>query len=124
MTNTITNASGTINPIIIDWKEEQVWDVAIRDVQTRSSGQVMDTGTKVVNPKEINIAIRITDAEKTTLQSIADAHTTITLTVPHWSYTTWLVTKNIKYKYIKSDGTEKPWETTLRFIAISGGYTG
>jgi len=119
----LVNSGGTLYIDIIDWKEEQRWLVAIRNVPLSTSGAHIDTGTTVMEPKIITIKIRLSESEKTTLQAIIDANEIATLTTIDgiWSYNVWVASRNPKYVYREFDGNTKPWETTLKLIVKSGG---
>lgn len=118
----IMNSGGIIDdPHIIDWQENQIWDVAIRDVPTRTTGQQLDTDTKVINPKQVTLTIRISASEKTTLQAIVDANESVDFINQYWGYTAWILTKKPVWKYVELNNSLKPWETVLTMLVISGG---
>lgn len=120
----LTNAGGNLTTTeVIDWRENQVWDVAIGNVPTKTTGQKLDDGHAVINPKTIVIKVRLTSAQKTTLQAIIDANVTATLTSPDsvWVYTVWIETRAPKYKHAHDGATDKSWETTIAMKVLSGG---
>ena len=122
VTTTISNSGGTLTMnAIIDWREKQVFDVAIREVAKRDAGAVVDDSTFSINPKIITIKTRLSSAEKTTLQAIIDAVELATFIGGSWSYTVWIKTRQPRYKYVVNDGTLRPWETSISMVASVGG---
>jgi len=102
------------NPIY--WKETQECKVAIRPVPLRSGGPNVDTGTWVLTTREIIIRVRLSDAEKTALQTIFDTRERVWILMSTgWSYTGWFRGKPVKYEYRVVNGTLRPWLYELRY---------
>ena len=119
----ITNAGGTLNCDAIEWGERQVCKVAVRPVPTRSSGSFIDTGTYTLKNRVITMTIRVSDTEKTTLQGIFNQSANCTITAGDWTYTAWLQTKNILWKFAMQNGIERNWETELKFKIATFSYS-
>jgi len=122
---------GTINdPNIIYWNEIQVCNPAIRDVPTREDGAFVDTGTFTLKNRKIRITLRLSDAEKTVMQSLFDENANCAIVVqcetgtdyPRWTYTAWFTDKKLQWKYRKESGTEKPWVVELEFVCTTFAY--
>ncbi len=122
----ITNIGGTLNFDAINWNESQTCKVAIRPVPTKTDGSKVDTKTYVLEPKKINIKIRLSDAEKITLETIFNANVTVTITAVTasgtWTYTAWLEKKPLIYQYAKQGDVTREWITTLNFVSNTYSY--
>jgi hypothetical protein len=121
---TITNAGGTLNCDAVAWEEGQICDPAIREIPLRSQGEYLDTGTWTLKNRIIRIAVRVTDAEKTTLFNILVASANVTITALaatsgyEWVYTAWLRKQPSEYEYSKDgSGNEREWIVKLEFVA-------
>lgn len=98
----------------IFWKETQKCDVAIRPVPNRS-GPKVDTDHWMLSTRELTIRLRLSDASKTTLQTIFDNKERITIRMgTGWSYSGWLRGKPTKYEYRVVDGVLQPWLYELK----------
>jgi hypothetical protein len=110
----------------IDFKEEQVWDIAIRNVALREKGQYLDSGTKVVNPKQLSMKLRLSLEERRQLEAIFNAATYIIITAndgdrAEWKYIAWLKGKPRFYEYKTNVDTERDWRAELEFlVSVSG----
>ena len=117
----ITNAGGTLNCEILAWNENQTCEVAIRQVPTRSDGDIVDTNTYVLKPKRISTTIRLSDAEKATLQLIFDANVSVTITAVNdggtWTYTAWFEDKPLFYQYADQKDATREWKANLKFVS-------
>lgn len=108
----------------IDWRERQACKVAVRDVPLRTTGSFVDTGTYTLKNRRLYITIRLTDAEKTTLQTTFDGTAQITITAGDWTYVGWFVTKPIIYEYGKDgSGNVKEWIVEMEFVLSSFTYS-
>ena len=122
VTTTLSNTGGTLTMnAIIDLRERQIFDVAIREVPKRAAGAVVDDSTYLIKPKTIVIKTRLSSAEKTTLQAIINAVEMTTFIAGNWVYSVWIKVRRPKYKYIVDDGTLRPWETSITMIVETGG---
>ena len=124
MTNIrITNAGGTINCESLTWQESQLSEVAIRKVPTRSDGDIVDTDTYVLKPKRISTTIRLSDAEKATLQLIFDANASVTIAAVNdagtWTYTAWFEDKPLFYQYADQKDATREWKANLKFVSAT-----
>jgi len=127
---TISNANGTLNCDAIAWSERQTCKVAIRDIPLRQEGSYVDEGTYVLKNRRISMTIRLTDAQKTTLQHIFCSGLVVTITAsvgttefPRWEYTAWLRKKPVTYQYSKEDSSNiREWITELEFVVSIFNY--
>ena len=123
----ITNAGGTLDCESISWQESQMCEVAIRPVPLKTSGSKVDTKTWVLKPKKINTRIRLSDAEKITLEAIYNANVVVTITAVTasgtWTYTAWLERKPLIYQYAKQGDATREWITNLSFLSNTYNYT-
>lgn len=118
----ITNAGGTLNCDAIEHRERQTCKFPVRSVPTRTSGSFVDDGTYTLKNRRLFMTIRLTDAEKTTLQAIFDQSVVVTITMkltaaayPAWVYTAWFEQKPIIYEY-SSGGSTREWLAELVFV--------
>jgi len=121
---TISNAGGTLSCDAIAYSERQKCDVAIRDIPTRSTGSLIDTGTWTLKNRVLTMTIRFTDAGKSTLQGIFDQSAKVTIAmavegIGFWVYTGWLRKKPIVYEYSKDETNTKEWRAKLEFVISS-----
>lgn len=110
----IIYGSNKLDIVPIFWKENQKCDVAIRPVPNRS-GPKVDTDHWMLSTRELTIRLRLSDASKTTLQTIFDNKERITLRMgTGWSYSGWLRSKPTRYEYRVVDGVLQPWLYELK----------
>ena len=112
----------------IDWAEGQTCNVAVRNVPLRSNGSFIDTGTYTLKNRKLEMTIRLSDLQKTTLKAIFDKTSTVTVIAVGdkgtWTYTAWLRNKPIIYEYSKNNGeTVREWLAELEFDISSFSYT-
>lgn len=122
----ITNAGGTLDCESIGWQESQICDVAIRPVPLRNSGAKVDINTYVLKNKKINTKVRLSDAEKTTLENIFNDSSTVTIIAVTasgtWTYTAWLEKKPLFYQYAKQVDATREWIADLLFLSNTYSY--
>jgi hypothetical protein len=126
----ISNSGGMLDCDAIEWSEGQSCDPATRQVPLRSDGEFVDTGTFVIDNRQITITVRLTDAQRDTLNLIFNANATVTITVktesgqnyPRWGYTAWLSRILKEYRYSKEGSDEREWEVELEFYCSSFSY--
>jgi len=116
---TIANAGGTLECDAIAWNEGQICKVAVRDVPLRTTGAFIDTGTYTLKNRKIRTSIRLSDAQKTTLQAIFNQSALVTITAVQgskgtWTYTAWLRKKPIMYEY-SNNSAVREWIAELEF---------
>ena len=112
----------------IDWAESQTCNVAVRNVPLRSAGSFIDTGTYTLKNRKLDMTIRLSNTQKTTLKAIFDKTLTVTVIAVGdkgtWTYTAWLRNKPIIYEYSKNNGeTVREWLAELEFDISSFSYT-
>lgn len=128
MTNiSISNTGGTLDCEAIDWNEQQKCNVAVRDVPLKTTGSIIDNDTYVLKTRRLTMSIRLTNAEKITLQGIFDESETVAIEAIastsgyKWTYTAWLRAKPIMYEYRKESDV-KEWIAELEFDVSSFSY--
>lgn len=116
---------GSDYPAPIEWRERQACRVAVRDVPTRATGSFVDTGTYTLRNRRLWLTFRLTDAEKTTLQTTFDGHVQITITAGDWTYTGWFVRKPIIYEYSVDvgGGNTREWIVEMELVLSSFSYS-
>jgi hypothetical protein len=126
----IQNSGGQLYTEALDWNESQTSSPAIRDVPLRTSGQVVDTGTWVLQPRILNVKIRLSDAEKTTLQTIFDANMITTVAAyfdgdsKRWAYNGWFSKSPLTYELaVDNFSVERKWMVDLEFTVETFDYT-
>lgn len=108
----------------IEWRERQGCNIAVRNVPLRTVGSFVDTGTWTLRNRRLYITLRLTDAQKTTLQATFDGHIEVTVEAGDWTYTGWFVTKPLVYEYSKDgDGNEREWIVEMEFALSSFSYS-
>lgn len=120
----LTNGGGTLNCDAIAHRESQACKIPIRSVPTRTTGAFVDTGTYTLKNRKLFMAIRLTDAEKTTLDGIFDQRALVTITMkigpaafPKWEYNAWFVKKPIIYEWSTAvSGTDREWLAECEFV--------
>lgn len=126
----ISNAGGTLYCDAIAWSESQTCDPAIRQRPLAEEGELIDTGTFVIDNRRLTITVRLTDAQKVTLNDMFNANATITIMAktesgedyPRWEYTCWTFRILKEYSYSKLDSDEREWEVELEFYCSSFYY--
>lgn len=121
---------GTLECDAIAWSEEQGCDPAIRQIPLNPEGEFVDTGTFVIDNRRLTITVRLTDAQKITLNDMFNANATITIMAktesgedyPRWEYTCWTFRILKEYSYSKLDSDEREWEVELEFYCSSFEY--
>lgn len=114
----------------IGYSERQACGVAIRGVPLRTTGSFVDTGTWTLRNRRLYMTIRLTGAEKTTLQAIFDATAIVTIVMkttsadyPRWTYTAWFEKKPLIYEYSKNgNGSAREWLAELEFVCSAFSY--
>jgi len=127
---TISNIGGTLECDAIAWSEKQTCDPAIREIPLNSTGEIVDTGTFVIDNKQLVFTVRLTDTQKTVLKNIFNANALITVTAktefgqnyPRWEYACWLFRILKEYSYSKEGINEREWEVELEFYCSSFWY--
>src|SRR3989304_2995133 len=112
------------NPIdVISWKETQECKVAKRNTPLRTNGTIIDEKIFTLKARIIEITIRLTDAEITSLLLSFNSNTLLTLEAIDdsgnvtWTYTVWFRNKPIVYEYAKrGNGNIKEWRADLELI--------
>jgi len=114
---------------VISWKESQNCNPAIKDVPLREDGAYVDVSTFTLKARILNITFRLTDSEKTSIETIFDAHTSITITAHingddySWIYDAWLTRKPLVYEYRSRGGSNlKEWRMECEFKVRSFSY--
>lgn len=126
---TISNSGGTLTNDAYEWEEEQSVSLPIQPIPTKSSGSYVNTNIHVVNPKTLSITIKLTNAQKTTLDAIFNANEKVTITgnidddTGTWTYSVWFSKKPIVYKYVKSELDTFEWRADLEFIVESYSFS-
>jgi hypothetical protein len=124
----ITNAGGTLHCDVISWSESQSCNPAMRQVPLDI--EFIDTGTFVIDNRRLTLTIRLTDAQKDTLNDIFNANDIIIITAktedgedyPRWEYACWAFKILKEYSYSKLDSDEREWEVELEFYCSSFYY--
>jgi len=126
---TIENSGGTLECEALSWREEQSCIPAIRDVPLRSDGAYVDTSTFVLKARMLDISLRLSDSEKTTLEAIFNADESVTITATsdfdgdyEWMYTGWFSKKPLIYEYKKQPDATREWRAELEFKIQSFNY--
>lgn len=126
---TLSNSGGSLEFDAIAWSEEQSCDIATRKVPMRIEGDIVDTGTYVLKARTLSLSLRLTDADKQTLQNIYNSKTQITIvatqdgTEHYWVYTGWFNSKPETYE-ASHNGTElREWVSALQFKIDSIDFT-
>ncbi|MCK4500092.1 hypothetical protein KAU11_06305, partial [Candidatus Babeliales bacterium] len=102
----------------------QACKVAVRGVPLRTTGSFVDTGTWTLKNRRLRVEMRLTDANKTTLQAIFDASAVVTITAYDWTYTGWFVKKPMIWEYSKNgSGSEREWLVEVEFVLSSFSYS-
>jgi len=124
----LSNTGGSVLLFVIAAKETQTCMPCIQDIPTRANGQKIDTSLYVLGTRKMNLRVRLTATEKTTLQAIYAARTQITLTMGSWSFSGYLKNKNLKFENVSDNlgGGEinRDWLTNLELIITSFSYSG
>jgi hypothetical protein len=110
---------------VLDVSMEQSCDVALRDVPLKSLGEVMDTGTYMVHTLTLAFSMRLSDADKTTLETLFTSHAEATVYLEdeygdYWTFTGWFRDKDIIYEYERT----RPWKVNFIFDIYSYSYSG
>jgi len=120
----IKNTGGSLCCNPIEWGEGQSCKVAVRSIPTRSAGSFVDVGTYTLKNRRLDIGVRLTDANKTSLQAIFDASAVVTITAYGWTYTGWFVKKPVIWEYSKDgSGNERKWLADMEFVLSSFSYS-
>jgi hypothetical protein len=127
----VTITTGSLTTLEVDpitWEEEQSCKVAIRDIPTRVKGAHVDTGTYVLNPRNLNITFRITEAQRSTLVSLFGESSIVNLISDDgsglWYYSCWIDGYPHIYEYNKTSTEERFWKVDLKLISRSIDYIG
>lgn len=115
---------------VIGWEEKQECNPAIRDVIKDSNGSVVDTGTYVTSNRVLEILIRISDTQLTTLNAMFAENAVQTIVArtegtndyPRWTYTAWFAKPYKKYECKKDDLDDRKWIVELVFYCSSHSY--
>jgi hypothetical protein len=116
----------------IGWHEEQTCKPAVRDVPTRTAGAHVDTGTFKLKARVLTIIVRLSDAQKTSLQTLFDNNSGITILAEmDWDgdnewyyYDAWFTKKPVIYEYKSRGGSDlREWIAELEFKVGSFEYT-
>lgn len=124
----ITNTGGTVTcSSVLEVRMSENTKVALRKVPKRSSGEVLDYGTWKHEPLELELVLRLTDAQQTTLEAIFDASATATVTLNSdygtWTLSGWLDDKEVRYEYSAgSNSALRPWKYRLKFYITSASF--
>lgn len=113
------------SPYVLGVSIEQSCDVALRDVPLRTVGEVMDTGTYLIHTLTLTLTMRLSDADKTTLESVFISHAEATVYLEdddgnYWTFTGWFKDKDIVYEF----ETNRPWKVELTFDIYTYSYSG
>jgi len=128
---TIDNSGGNLQTeCVIRYSERQACKTAVRGIPLRTAGSFVDTGTWTLRNRRLYMTIRLTDAEKTTLQAIFDATAIVTIIMkttdadyPRWTYTAWFEKKPLIYEYSKDgSGNVNEWVAELEFVCSAFSY--
>lgn len=131
MTNvTILNRNGTLYCDVLDWEENQTFQVATRNLPMNTNGKIVDCGTWVIKPKMINLTLRASESELTTLDAIDESKTIVTIKLTDesdvgniWSFTGVLENFYIKNELSHDGTTEREWAVDLE-IKVKTFYYG
>lgn len=131
MTNvTIINSNGTLYCDVLDWEENQTFQVATRNLPMNTNGKIVDCGTWVIKPKMINLTLRASASELTTLDAIDESKTNVTINLTDesdvgniWSFTGVLENFYIKNELSHDGTTEREWAVDLE-IKVKTFYYG
>lgn len=131
MTNvTIINRNGTLYCDVLDWEENQTFQVATRNLPMNTNGKIIDYGTWVIKPKMINLTLRASASELITLDAINESKTDVTIKLSDesdvgnlWSFTGVLENFIIKYELSYDGTTEREWVVDLE-IKVKTFYYG
>lgn len=121
--------SGIVLTEAISWDEAQSCDVAMRDIPLKDNGAHIDTGTYVLNPRVLNVTIRMTDAQRTEFLAYFALNTLMTFYANDgsgtWTYTGWFKDFPRIYEYSKKNSGEiRYWKCDLKFVIQSISYNG
>jgi len=105
--------------MILDVSLEQTSDVARRDVPTKSTGEVQDTGTYLMHLMRLTFSMRVSDSGKTDVESMFDSRIVLTVELGKWTFIGWFRDKDVIYEAEQN----KPWLVTLEFDIYSYSYT-
>ena len=103
----------------IDWNERQDCNPAIRNVPMDDS-QYLDSDTWVLEPRELEFTIRLTDQEKKIMDTIFEYATNVysyidiflfrTITqAKGWHFTVWIRDKSINFDWVMQKGRRVRW---------------
>jgi len=121
-----TNGATSLeSPYVLDVSMEQSCDVALRDVPLKSLGEVMDTGTYMVHTLTLAFSMRLSDADKTTLETLFTSHAEATVYLEdeygdYWTFTGWFRDKDVIYEYERT----RPWKVNFIFDIYTYSYSG
>jgi len=105
---------------ILDISIEQSCDVALRNVPLKSTGEIMDTGTYLLHTLTLEFTTRLSDDEKTTIETIFTSHDKVDVYLGEWMFTGWLRKPDIVYEY----ESNRPWRARLIFDIYTYNYFG
>lgn len=113
----------------ISWEEQQSCDVAMRPIPLKDNGAHIDTGTYVLNPRILNVTIRMNDIQRTEFLAYFALNTLMTFYandgIGIWTYVGWFKDFPRIYEYSrKSSGDIRKWKCDLRFTIQSISYSG
>jgi hypothetical protein len=114
----------------ISWSEGQSCDPAMREIPLSSDGELVDTGTFVIDNRILTFTVRLTDAQKDALNTIFNDNAIVTIMqriesgfdYPRWIYTGWFSRILKEYRYSKEGSDEREWEVELEFYCSSFSY--
>lgn len=127
---TLSNEGGILECDSYSWDETQNVKYPIQPIPTKSDGAYVNTNIHTINAKVLNITIKLTDAQKTTLESIFNESKIVTIVAENdgeeyssWVYTAWFVKKPLLYRYMKSEDDSFEWLAELEFNVKEYYYT-
>ena len=124
----ITNSYGALSCCnVIDVKMSETTKVAKRRVPKRATGEVVDYGTWTHEPMQLEITVRLSDSQKTTIEGIFNESATVTVTLTSdngtWTFSGWLNAKEVAYDHsVDSNGISRPWRYRLAFNITSASF--
>lgn len=126
----IYNNGEMLNCDITDVRMSESTVASKRKVINRSDGEVLDYGTWVHNPTQLELTTRLSDAEKTSIEIIFNANSTVYVMLVSdygvWSFSGWLKNKSVVYEYSIGYNSEdvRPWKFRFEFEITSASFEG
>jgi hypothetical protein len=129
---TISNSGGTLTFRPIEWNEGQDCNPSTRYVPLKQLGEFIDSGTYLIKTRSIDFTIRLSDSEKTILDSIFNSSqmvnlylTNISADIENWVYYAWIKDKSYDFEWrVEDNNIVRWWRVKLSLDVKQYTYTG